>query len=127
MLTITTTKGGCSGKMADVVAWLAEYQPGGVTLELGALTLHVELPEGDDAPDWAAALAAALVGEQVQGGTTADDYDYGTVIASHEDGTIDVAWECGGEARRTELDGLSSFDEDDLERFRAQWRQVRGE
>lgn len=124
MITVSTTKGTAEGTLQDVTAWLAEHQPGGVTLHLGDELHHVDLPDGDEVADWAEALAFALVGQEVQAGTIPADYDHGTVVDARP-GEVRVAWEAGGETTWTGIAGLAPYSELDRDRHSDAWRVAR--
>lgn len=117
MITATTTKGLVSA--ADLVLLavrLADLAPSGVTLEWGGERLAVEPPEGDSTKAWLSALAEALVGEEVETGDIAQDYDHGTVF--ERDGGLWVSWQLSQQATRASLGTLRPFDSKRFEQAR---------
>lgn len=117
MITATTTKGPVSA--ADLVLLavrLADLAPSGVTLEWGSEHLTVEPPSGDSTKAWLVALGAALVGEEVEAGDVAQDYDHGVLF--ERDGALFVAWELSQQATRASLGTLRPFDNKRFEQAR---------
>lgn len=118
MITATTTKGPVTANNLEDLAYrLSALAPSGVTLEWGAERCHVDLPSDGSAASWLFALGLALVGEEVEAGEIAQDYDHGSIF--ERNGGLWVAWELSQQSTLAAIATLRPLDAARLARARA--------
>jgi len=119
----TSTKGPITAtSIVDLCEQLEDLQPSGLTVA----GFDVPAPTGDETLDWLHALRGALVGEHVEAGGIAQNYDHGRVLEVTTTGVL-VAWQRAGAPVRVALAGLREYSAATDARTAAELRAAAGD